>query len=80
MKRYREAALLLQSVVSSYPTSPFSELASYHATRCWYALKDWPNTILAAEDFEIRFVESKHAAEIERLKNKAKAKLVKREI
>ncbi len=63
MKRYREAALVMNKMVEELPPGPLTEQAALNVIRCWSALSDWPNTIAAAQTFARLFPQSKHLAE-----------------
>lgn len=58
MKRYREAALVMESMVAELPPDKITEQAAWNLIRCWNALEDWPETIEAAGNFVIKFPDS----------------------
>jgi len=75
MRRYREAALLLEKISTTYSGESLSEQAGFEAIRCWQELSDWRNTLRAAEYFLKTFPKSKRAHDAESLKNDAARKL-----
>ncbi len=64
MKRYREAALIMDNMVAELPQSPTTEQAALNTIRCWSALEDWPNTIASSKKFAKLFPKSQHLAEV----------------
>jgi tetratricopeptide (TPR) repeat protein len=64
MKRFREAALIMQDMVEKLPPSPLTEQAALNTVRCWNALEDWPRAIEAANEFVERFPASKQVPEV----------------
>ena len=63
MKRYREAALVMNNMIEEVPPGQLTEQAGLNIIRCWSALSDWPNTIASAQTFARLFPQSKHLAE-----------------
>jgi TolA-binding protein len=63
MKRYREAALVMNKMIEEVPPGQLTEQAALNIIRCWSALSDWPNTIASAQTFTRMFPQSKHLAE-----------------
>jgi len=63
MKRYREAALVMNNMIEEVPPGQLTEQAGLNIIRCWSALSDWPNTIASAQTFARLFLQSKHLAE-----------------
>lgn len=55
MKRHREAALIMQSMLKELPPDKVTEQAAVNVVRCWSALEDWPQTIDAAKEFALKF-------------------------
>ena len=58
MKRHREAALIMQSMLKELPPDKVTEQAAVNVVRCWSTLEDWPETINAAKEFALKFPES----------------------
>ena len=51
MKRYREAALIMEKMVADLPKDKTTEQASLNVIRCWNALEAWPKSASAAQVF-----------------------------
>jgi len=64
MKRYREAALIMENMINELPASPLTEQAALNVVRCWSALEDWPHTISSAQKFVELFPTSKLVPEV----------------
>ena len=77
MKRYREAALVMQKMVAELPPGQLTEQAAVNVVRCWSALEDWPNTTAAAQDFAQRFPDSKNLPEVLLMESGAAQALMK---
>lgn len=58
MKRHREAALIMASMLKDLPPDKVTEQAAVNVVRCWSTLEDWPETIEAAQEFIRKFPES----------------------
>ena len=58
MKRHREAALIMASMLEDLPPDKVTEQAAVNVVRCWSTLEDWPETIEAAQKFTRKFPES----------------------
>jgi tetratricopeptide (TPR) repeat protein len=58
MKRYREAAIIMQGMLKELPPDKVTEQAAVNVVRCWSTLEDWPQTIDAAKEFILKFPES----------------------
>lgn len=58
MKRHREAALIMASMLKDLPPDKVTEQAAVNVVRCWSTLEDWPETIEAAQEFTRKFPES----------------------
>jgi tetratricopeptide (TPR) repeat protein len=63
MKRYREAALIMDNMIDVLPQDPTTEQAAINIIRCWNSLEDLPNMILSAQKFAKLFPASAHLAE-----------------
>ena len=63
MKRYREAALVMNEMIADLPPGEVTEQAALNIIRCWSALEDWPQSITSAQKFVQMFPQSKHVAE-----------------
>jgi TolA-binding protein len=63
MRRYREAALIMDNMIAELPPGQVTEQAALNIIRCWSALSDWPNSISSAQKFAKLFPDSKHLAE-----------------
>ena len=63
MKRYREAALIMDEMIADLPPGQVTEQAALNIIRCWSALEDWPQSITSAQKFVQMFPQSKHVAE-----------------
>ncbi len=63
MKRYQEAALVMEGMISELPADPLTEQAALNVVRCWTALEDWPAAADASRRFVERFPDSKHVPE-----------------
>lgn len=59
MRRYREAALIMEDMLASMPADPVVESASLNLIQCWSAVERWPKAIEAARAFEKKFPQSK---------------------
>jgi TolA-binding protein len=64
MKRYREAALIMDKMIDELPQSPMTEQAALNTIRCWSALGDLPNTIKSSQKFAKLFPKSNHLPEV----------------
>ena len=58
MKRYREAALVMDKMVDELPPDKLTEQAAVNIVRCWNALGDWPQATAAAKKFQEKFPSS----------------------
>ena len=58
MKRYREAALIMDNMIDDLPQNPLTEQAAINVVRCWNALGDLPNTIKSVKKFAKLFPKS----------------------
>ena len=63
MKRYREAALIMDAMIADLPPGELTEHAALNTIRCWSALEDWPKSITSAQKFVQIFPQSKHVPE-----------------
>lgn len=59
MKRYREAALVLEEMLASLPPDKIVEQASVNLVQCWNEIERWPKAVEAADAFVAKFPESK---------------------
>ncbi len=75
MKRYREAALIMEAMLDDMPTDPVVESASVGLVQCWSAAGRWPKAIEAADTFAEKFPESKQLPMIDYLKGIAQQRL-----
>ena len=64
MKRYREAALIMQSMLKELPADKMAEQAAVNVVRCWSALEDWPETLEAAKEFAVKFPDSQQLPQV----------------
>jgi len=64
MKRYREAALIMQSMLKELPADKLTEQAAVNVVRCWSALEDWPETVEAAKEFSVKFPDSQQLPQV----------------
>lgn len=63
MKRYREAALIMEKMVADLPKDKTTEQASLNVIRCWNALEAWPKSADAAKSFIQSFPSSSFVPE-----------------
>ncbi|MFZ9920199.1 MAG: tetratricopeptide repeat protein, partial [Terrimicrobiaceae bacterium] len=63
MKRYREAAVIMDGMLDDLPQNPTTEQAAINTIRCWSTLSDWPQTISSAQKFAKLFPGSNDLAE-----------------
>ena len=59
MRRYREAALIMEDMLDVMPPDPVVESASLGLVQCWSAIDRWPKAIEAAQTFQKKFPNSK---------------------
>ncbi|MDD5200243.1 MAG: tetratricopeptide repeat protein [Terrimicrobiaceae bacterium] len=59
MRRYREAALIMEDMLATLPPDPVVESASLDLIQCWSAIERWLKAIDAAQAFERKFPQSK---------------------
>lgn len=59
MDRYREAALLLESMLEEMPPDALVEQASLNLMQCWMQLERWPKATAVADTFAEKFPKSK---------------------
>lgn len=59
MQRYREGALILESMLADMPPDPIVEQASINLVRCWMQIERWPRAVDSATRFEEKFPKSK---------------------
>lgn len=59
MGRYRESALILESILAELPPDPIVEQASVNLVQSWFELGRWPRASSAGETFSATFPESK---------------------
>jgi len=71
MKRYREAALIMASMLKDLPPDKLTEQAAVNVVRCWSTLEDWPSTIEAANTFAAKFPASSDLPQIAMIKAEA---------
>ncbi len=64
MKRYREAALIMDNMIDELPQNEMTEQAAINTIRCWSALGDLPNTIKSAQKFVKLFPKSNQIPEV----------------
>jgi tetratricopeptide (TPR) repeat protein len=64
MKRYREAALVMDKMLDELPPDKLSEQAAVNIVRCWTAIGDWPQAIAAAKKFVEKFPDSTLVPEV----------------
>ncbi|MFT5468557.1 MAG: tetratricopeptide (TPR) repeat protein [Verrucomicrobiales bacterium] len=55
MKRYREAALIMEAMLEDMDPNPVVETASVAVIQCWMELGRWPKAIEAAENYLLVF-------------------------
>ena len=77
MKRYLEAALVMEEMIIELPADAMAEQAALNVVRCWSALADWPEATRAARSFVKRFPQSKEAPEVRFLEAEALQSLLK---
>jgi len=58
MRRYREAALILEDMLERMPANPVVESASVNLVQCWNAAERWDKVVEAAEAFAEKFPKS----------------------
>lgn len=58
MKRYREAALILEEMLDQMPPDKVVEQAAVNLVQCWNEIERWPKTIEAAQAFVKKFPQS----------------------
>lgn len=58
MERYREAALIMETMLKTVPPDPIVEQASINLMQCWLAVERWPKVVEVYEDFESKFPKS----------------------
>ena len=63
LKRYHEAALVMEGMIRELPACELTEQAALNVVRCWTALGDWPEAGTAAKRFVERFPASNHVPE-----------------
>lgn len=59
MRRYREAALILEAMLAEMPPDPVVESGSVNLVQCWSQIERWPKAIEAAQAFAKKFPASK---------------------
>ncbi len=59
MRRYREAALVMEGMLADMPADPIVESASVSLVQCWSAIERWPKVVEAAQTFAQKFPKSK---------------------
>jgi len=59
MRRYREAALIMEGMLADMPPDPVVESASVSLVQCWSAIERWPKVVEAAQAFVEKFPKSK---------------------
>jgi len=59
MKRYREAALILEDMLRNMPPDNVVEQASVNLVQTWFQVGRWPKAIEAADAFRKKFPQSK---------------------
>ncbi len=59
MRRYREAALIMEDMLASMKPDPVVESASMNLIQCWSAVERWPKAIETAQTFAKKFPDSK---------------------
>jgi TolA-binding protein len=59
MRRYREAALIMEGMLADMPPDPVVESASVSLVQCWSAIERWPKVVDAAQAFAEKFPKSK---------------------
>ena len=64
MKRYRESAMIMQSMLKELPADKLTEQAAVNVVRCWSALEDWPETVEAANEFAVKFPDSQQLPQV----------------
>lgn len=58
MKRYREAALIMEAMLNEMPADPVVESASVNLVQSWNQIERWPKAIEAAQTFVEKFPKS----------------------
>jgi len=58
MRRYREAALIMEEMLTEMPPDPVVEAATVNLVQSWSAIERWDKAITAAELFEKKFPKS----------------------
>lgn len=58
MKRYREAALIMEAMLNEMPADPVVESASVNLVQSWNQIERWPKAIEAAQIFGEKFPKS----------------------
>lgn len=72
LERYREAALIMEDMLTTMPPDPVVESATLAQIQCWMETKRWPMAVKAAERYEEVFGgEGKHLATVLFLKAEA---------
>ena len=58
MKRYREAALILEDMLERMPPDKIVEQASVNLVQAWFEIERWPKVMEAAKAFAAKFPDS----------------------
>jgi TolA-binding protein len=75
MRRYREAALIMEAMLNDMPTDSVVESASVGLVQCWSAIERWPKAIEAAQVFAEKFPDSKQLPMVAYLEGIAQQRL-----
>lgn len=75
MQRYREAALIMEDMLSSMPADPVVESASVGLVQCWSAIQRWPKAVEAADAFAEKFPKAKQLPMVMYLKGIAQQRM-----
>lgn len=74
MQRYRESALILESMLRELPPDAIVEQASVALVQCWGQIERWPKVIEAAQEFAGKFPQSKQRPLVQYLRGIAEQK------
>lgn len=58
MKRYREAAIIMEDMLATMPPDKVVEQASVTLVQAWYAIERWPKVVETAQAFAAKFPDS----------------------
>jgi TolA-binding protein len=61
LKRYREAALVLEDMLARLPPDPVVEKAALSLIQCWMQVERWPRAVEAADSYLEKFTQKDNA-------------------